>query len=350
MVSARSDLAPPAMEGFIWRPAKRIDSGAIHRMLRRVDVVDDDDAAGLVEDIERNFDDPWSDEPSDSLLAMLPDGTVVALGWVYMNPEIEEIHKAYLWLEVHPDYREQGLGEAMLSWLIARGEQRLSEKPTNRQCELRIGCLELLQERAALFERKGFQPIRSFLRMRRDLSRPIPEKSLPEGLVLRTYRPELDRLVMDAFNDSFQDHWNFTPVTEADWDLFFTGRSVFRPDISYLAMSPDPERDAEQIVGFCLNSISPDENQRYGVRKGSINQLGVRQAWRKRGVGSALLYRSMSALKSEGLEYAVLGVDSENPTGALKLYESLEFEVVRRHINFAKTVTAVSDHRGQSQK
>ena len=58
----------------------------------------------------------------------------------------------------------------------------------------------------------------------------------------------------------------------------------------------------------------------------------------------------MSALKSEGLEYAVLGVDSENPTGALKLYESLEFEVVRRHINFAKTVTAVSDHRGQSQK
>ena len=348
MVSARSKLPPPAMEGFIWRPAKRIDSAAIHRMLKQVDVVDDSDAAGLVEDIERNFEDPWSDEPHDSLLAMLPDGKVVALGWVYMNPEPEKIHKAYLWLEVHPDYRDQGLDEAMLSWLVARGEQRLSQKPTDRHCELRIACPELLQKRAALFEREGFQPIRYFLRMRRDLTKPIPDKSLPDGLALRTYRAELDRSVMDAFNDSFQDHWNFTPVTEADWQLFFTGRSVFRPDLSYLAVTPDPESGPEKIIGFCLNSVSPDENERHGVRKGSINQLGVRQAWRKRGVGTALLCRSMSALKSEGLEYAVLGVDSENSTGALQIYESLGFEVVKRHISFAKTVIAVTDNRGLS--
>jgi mycothiol synthase len=308
-------------------------------MLQAVDVVDDTDSAGLVEDIERNFDDPWSDEQKDSLLAMKPDGAVVALGWVYMNPDPEDVNKAYLWLEVHPDVRGQGLGAAMLSRLEERGKQRLLEKPESRQCELRIGCPELLRERVALFERFGFQPIRYFFRMRRDLVQPIPDKSLPEGLSLRSYHPDLDRALMKAFNDSFQDHWNFTPVTEVDWGLFFTGRSVFRPDISYLAMASDPESGVEQIVGFCLNSVSPQENERQGIREGWINQLGVRRPWRKRGVATALLCLSMAAFKSEDLEYATLGVDAENLTGALQLYERLGFEAVKRYISFVKSVS-----------
>jgi mycothiol synthase len=339
----RSDPAPPRVEGYIWRPAKRVDSAAVHRMLQAVDVVDDTDSAGLVEDIERNFDDPWSDDEKDSLLAMKPDGTVVALGWVYMNPEPEEIYKAYLWLEVHPDYRKLGLGAAMLSWLEDRGKQRLLEKPADHRRELRIGCPELLQERIVLFERFDYQPIRYFFRMRRDLSRPIPDKSLPEGLSLRTYHPDLDRLLMEAFNDSFQDHWNFTPVTEVDWQLFFTGRSVFRPDISYLAMAPDLESGDEQIAGFCLNSVSPEENKRQSIEEGWINQLGVRRPWRKHGVATALLCLSMQAFKSEGLDYATLGVDAENLTGALQLYERLGFEAVKRYISFFKSVSTPGD-------
>lgn len=279
MPSERTAPTRPTIEGYIFRPAKRVDSAAVHRMLQAVDIVDGTDSAGLVEDIERNFDDPWSNEQKDSLLAMRPDGTVVALGWVYMNPVPEEEYKAYLWLELHPDVRGPSLGAAMMSWLETRAEQRLLGKPADRRHELRIGCPELLHERAALIERSGFQPIRYFFRMRRDLNQPIPDESLPEGLTLRTYHPDMDQSLMEAFNDSFQDHWNFTPVTEVDWQLFFTGRSVFRPEISYLAMTPDLESSSEQIAGFCINSVSPEENERQGIRQGWINQLGVRRPW-----------------------------------------------------------------------
>jgi len=340
MPSERTAPTTPKIEGYICRPATRVDCAAVHRMLLAVDIVDGTDSAGLVEDIERNFEDPWSNEQEDSLLVMTPDGTVVALGWVYMNPEPEEDYEAYLWLELHPEIRGQNLGAAMLSWLETRAKQRLAGKPADCRHELRIGCPELLNERAALIERSGFQPIRYFFRMRRDLNHPIPDESLPDGMTLCSYHPDRDQPLMEAFNESFQDHWNFTPVTEVDWQLFFTGRSVFRPEISFLAMTHDPESGGEQIAGFCLNSVSPEENERQGIRQGWINQLGVRRPWRRRGVATALLCQSMSAFKSEGLDYATLGVDAENLTGALKLYEGLGFETVMRYISFVKILNS----------
>ena len=93
----------PSMEDYIWRPAKRIDAAAIHMMLQAVDAVDDTESAGVLDDVERHFDDTWVDAKKDTLLGLMPDGTVAALGWVFVNPELEEKHKAYLWLEVHPD-------------------------------------------------------------------------------------------------------------------------------------------------------------------------------------------------------------------------------------------------------
>jgi hypothetical protein len=44
-------------------------------------------------------------------------------------------------------------------------------------------------------------------------------------------------------------------------------------------MTPDLESSSEQIAGFCLNSVSPEENERQGIRQGWINQLGVRRPW-----------------------------------------------------------------------
>jgi len=335
----KTPAAMPQVAGYIWRPARLVDASAIHRMLQIVDAADGTESAGLLEDVERSFQDSWTQAENDSVLGMLTDGTVVAMGWVFMNPDVKQVNTAYLWLEVHPDYRKEGLDEAVLSWLVARGEQRLLSKPADSQRVLRSDCPELRHGRIELFERYGFQPERYFFEMKRDLSQQIPKSDLPEGLVLRTYRPEWDRALMNAFNDSFQDHWNFELVTTEDWQLFFTGRSVFRPDISFLAMAPDPERGGENIAGFAINSVSPDENERHGIQEGRIGQLGVLRPWRKRGVATALLCRSLEAFRSEGLDYASLHVDAENTTGALRLYERLGFEPVKRYVAFIKTMS-----------
>jgi ribosomal protein S18 acetylase RimI-like enzyme len=166
--------------------------------------------------------------------------------------------------------------------------------------------------------------------MRRDLSQPIPDEHAPDGLTLRNFSSELGMGARQALNESFADHWSFEPVSEEDWQMFFMGRSDFRPDLTFIAMEGD------EVAGICLNVVNRETNERQGVREGWIQDLGVRRAWRKRGVASALLCESMRAFKADGLDCAMLGVDAENPTGALGLYQRLGFVAVKRFINFEK--------------
>jgi len=71
-------------------------------------------------------------------------------------------------------------------------------------------------------------------------------------------------------------------------------------------MPPDLEHGGEQIAGFCFNSVSSNENLRRGINEGWINPLGVRCPWRKHGMATALMCRSMTAYKSEDLDNAIL--------------------------------------------
>ena len=47
----------------------------------------------------------------------------------------------------------------------------------------------------------------------------------------------------------------------------------------------------------------------------------------------------MHAFKAAGLEFAGLSVDTDNTTGALRIYERLGFTVITRIVSVAKTIT-----------
>jgi len=321
---------PPDLPGYTWRPARREDVWALHQLLLAVDKADDRNSASTLTDMQTQFDDPWSNPETDSLLAFTPDGQVAAMARTFVNPQPEEEIRAFLWDEVHPDHRGRGLEEFLLTWMEARARQRVQAMPVGLQRVFRYGCPDNLSERIARLERRGYQPVRYFYRMRRDLHQPIPDKLLAESLSLRTYSPELSRAVLDAFNEAFRDHWSFETITNEDWQKFFIERSSFRPDLTFVAM------DGDQVAGFSFNTVSPEENARNGINEGWIAELAVRRPWRKRGIASALLCASMRAFKAEGLDYATLGVDTENLSGALRLYESVGFKPVKRFIQFEK--------------
>ena len=103
-------------------------------------------------------------------------------------------------------------------------------------------------------------------------------------------------------------------------------------------MAGDSNTGGEQIAGYSLNVVSPEENERYGINEGWVDQLGVCRPWRRRGVATALLCISMRAFKSAGIDYVSLGVDTENLTGALRIYERVGFVSVKRFITFAKSL------------
>jgi mycothiol synthase len=333
MLTNRS-IPLPELPGYIFRFAQRADLLAIRQMLIEVAAADRTGYVETPEDMDNQFNDPWCDPQRDFLLAVTSDGQIAAMGRIFVNPAPRRERYASLWNETQPDHRGLGLETLILTWMEARASQRLLEYPADLPRTLRTTCLDYLPERIRLLELHGFHAIRTWCRMRRDVRESIPEEHIPGFLTLGTYRPELDRPLMEAFNECFADHWGFEPTSEEDWQMFYIQAKSFRPDLTFLAM--DGEGKAAQIAGFCINFVGEEDNQREGIAEGRIAVLGTRRPWRKRGVASALLCESMRAFKAAGLEYAGLGVDIESQTGALNLYKRLGFTISKRWFTFSK--------------
>ena len=98
--------------------------------------------------------------------------------------------------------------------------------------------------------------------------------------------------------------------------------------------------DGDQVAGLVLNTIYQHENEAEGVKVGWLDSVATRRPWRKRGLAGALIARSLAVLRERGMETAGLGVDAENPNGALRLYESFGFRPIRRYVFFRKPFEA----------
>ena len=94
--------------------------------------------------------------------------------------------------------------------------------------------------------------------------------------------------------------------------------------------------DGDAIAGVIQNWIWTDENERLGVKRGWLEKISVRRRWRRRGLARAMTAESFRRLRAAGMTDAMLGVDTENPTGALGLYESFGFRPTRRWAFYRK--------------
>jgi ribosomal protein S18 acetylase RimI-like enzyme len=153
-----------------------------------------------------------------------------------------------------------------------------------------------------------------------------------EGVEIIPWDRTLDEKTRLAMNETFADHWGSTPM---DTEAFahFIERSAVRLDISFQAV------DGDQVVGYSINGFFPDDEKMTGRREGWVRSLGVRRPWRSRGVASALLEHSFNAFFEAGMSHSILGVDMENPTGALGVYERLGYEPLHGTIISQREVT-----------
>lgn len=326
--------ALPALPGFEFRAPTQADIPALYDLLLAVERADDRELVTTLADYTREFDDPWSRPESDALLAMTSDGQSGGFARTFQSPLVDEEARCFLVVEVHPAQRATGLEDVLLNWAEARGRQRLLEVVDDLPRVLRSGAADTMKSRRAQLEQRGFTVARYFNRMQRDLTEPIPAVELSDGLTLRPFSPELNDRVMEAFNEAFRDHWSFEPITPDDWQQFIIGRTSFRADLSTIVM------DGEEVAGFSINGISPEENARRGRSEGWVEELAVRRPWRKRGVATAMLCATLHAFKAASLQHAMLGVDTENLTGALRVYERVGFRPVKRYVQYEKRVEA----------
>jgi mycothiol synthase len=215
-------------------------------------------------------------------------------------------------LAVHPAWRGRGIEAHLLAWLIETSKRNLARAPQTARVVLGMSADSRLSERCAFYEQYGFRHVRSYYQMRLDMDAPPPEPKLPEGITLRTFRKGQDeRATFEAFDEAFRDHFGHIGGQFASFEHYALNNPLADFSMWYLAMA------GEQIAGICLCSKYIPEDPAMGW----VEDLAVRRPYRKRGLGLALLHTAFGEFYRRGYRRVGLAVDSQNLTGALRLYE-----------------------------
>jgi mycothiol synthase len=259
---------------------------------------------------------PMFDIESDFRIA-LDDGTVV--GWCDVWDQNKQHER--LFLDVRANGEQPEVYGALLDWGLARAAELAG---VNAVCRAWGDSSDEIF--ADEMKKRDFRLIRHFFRMEIDLDQEPDRPVWPDGIAVRTFREGETRAVYDASCDAFADHWDFVPIAFEEWEQFSVKSSTFDPTLWFIA------EDGDEIAGFSL--CRPE--RRPGV--GHVGILGVRPPWRRRGLGLALLLHSFRELRARGRAQADLGVDAENTTGAVGLYERAGMKVARRSDSYEKAL------------
>lgn len=316
----------------VWRPLTPADIPAYVALLEAARVVDDGEEVMTLETAEREFDDPHCPLPTNSIGLALPDGSLAGLSMVFERLTAADARRVFIFGTVRPDQRGRGIGAALVAWGAARADEVLATQPPELLRVAETFLDDRLDAGIALFEAAGFERVRWYMDMRRDLREPIPAPSLPAGLRFEPYRPgvELAEAARRVHNEAFADHWGSMPLERDVWEHDFVGEPRFRADLTFLVC------DGDEIAGQSLNYVAEADWEATGIREGWIGQLSVRRPWRKQGLATALLVRSMQAFRDAGLDGAALGVDAENPSGAVAIYERVGFKPAHRSVRLQR--------------
>jgi mycothiol synthase len=317
--------------GIVARPLDKADVDAWLELLVAAEQADDGGAHPSVTELLDTFTDPMLDVARDTV--SLWDGErMVGYGKVGVWPEVRDVDRVWLDGRIHPAWRRRGLGRLLLGWQTEHALAAHREHHPDAPGAFQIGGTEANAGVRALVTKAGFAPVRYFFSMECDLERKIPAVAEPEDLRLVPFELAWEEATRVAHNEAFRDHWDFHARDADDWRRTVSGSRAFRAELSQLAL------DGDQVAAYVMAYEYDAATEATGVRDLYIRRVGTRRPYRGRGVARALLARALTAAAAEGYERASLGVDAENPTGALGLYERMGFVAKRRFVAYSKAM------------
>ena len=325
-------VTPPAdTDRVIWRPMRLDDLDDLVSLSRAIALADHPNYVETREEIAEELGHSYVNLERDSLIAIdAATGMFTAHGLVIMPPGQDTLVRSLLFGGVHPDRRGEGIGRTLLAWEKARGLQHLASSDKTLPGWLMLYNEERVPSAARLYARFDFEPTRWFLGQQRNIADPIPSIELPAGIRLETFSADLSDAALEAKNASFQDHWGSQPSSIEQWNSMLALPS-FRAEHSFLAMT-----DANEVVGVLITDVVEDDWELAGYSSGYIAIVGVVREWRRKGIAPALLARAFESYRAAGFDRAELDVDSDNPSGALGLYQGMGFTETTRQIAFTQ--------------
>jgi ribosomal protein S18 acetylase RimI-like enzyme len=245
---------------------------------------------------------------NDWLRVLEVDGDVVGYGDIFVDPDVIQL-----------DVAAPGHWEVFFEWAEAEARSRGAARVR--------AYFEAGHELEQLADARGYRYFRSSYTMEIALDGPTPV-SLPEGIELGSYRDPEEEVLRNALNEAFAEDPLWHTVTPSNFREFYLGARGYDPALWLLAW------DGAELAGFSLNYPQRTGDETLGW----VGTLGVRAFWRRRGLGGALLRSSFNALYDRGLRRVGLGVDAQNVTGALGVYEAAGMQRLRQNDNWELTL------------
>lgn len=311
--------------GLDRRPLAPDDAADWAALVTAIHDADGDEESFSEQDAREEFGYPNCDFARGSI-AIYDGATMVGFGVLNCRDSADPAHHMIHDGGVHPDYRGRGLGRELLDWAEKSALPLHRDRFPGRPLSLGSGCLTSNATAVALHEERGYRPARWFHAMARDLSAAISPPSVPMGITITGYAPDMAEHARLVRNEAFRDHWGSTETSPQTWTHFLAS-TAFRPGLSFLAY------EHAEPLGML---ITREHDARTGLRDLHIALVGTREAGRKRGIATALLLTALKAGQAEGYGQASLDVDADSLTGAVRLYEQVGFTVARSWIAYRK--------------
>src|SRR5262249_17933049 len=237
------------------RAATYDDAEAVTELIVAADVAVQGWSDSSVEELQA-----WwrRNDPENSWL-VLDDG-VVAYGDYFEHADRAEPDR---FVRPHPK------GEGLCPWLIGRAEERARSE--GRVLKLQTFCLAPDTDARRLFAQHGFAEVRRYYRMLIELEEAPEEPEWSDGLRVATFRIEDAQAFYGALGESFADEWKFVQDPYDEWRERRLSGPDFDPTLWFLVW------DGDEVAALL-------RGERRG-EQGWIGALGVRPAWRKRGLG-----------------------------------------------------------------
>jgi mycothiol synthase len=298
--------------GYRSRAAARDDLDALVGLFQAADMVDVGFADPARDELLETWAEPWFDIELDSLLVEAPDGSPAAYAETIAKDATVQV---FAFAKVHPEHRGRGVGSFVAASIEARSVEKV---PAGSTAPLRNGYPSTDAAAAALFAARGYEHVRSFWHMERAVVSDEPVPPDPGGIVIRMGSAGEDqRATWSVLESSFREHFGFESFTFEEWLAMWSAFPAYDPTWVLLAF------DGDEPVGVSI--LLPTEDVVW------VAELGVLKPWRRHGIGTALLHRSFAFIAAQGYRQVRLGVDTQNATGATRLYERAGMTVRREY-------------------
>ncbi len=321
----------PAVAGLRFRHYRgEEDLPAMLRVYTAAHAADGIEEITNLEQLKLNYATLVNCDPEQDIVIAEVGGEIVAYARVFWTDLVEGGRSYENFGFVHPEWRRQGIGTAMHRHNEERLREIASEHAEVAPKWLGSEGADTDAGNAALLLGNGYEPVRFFFDMVAPTLEDVVPSPMPEGIELRPVTREQYRTIWVGAAEAFRDHWGETEWAEADWERFVADPDNEDPHLWRIGW------DGAEVAGVVITTVPVEENEEHGRARVYVSSVAVRRPWRRRGLARSLLSSSLVGAREVGFTSASLGVDTDSPTGANSLYESLGFAPDKTFTSYRK--------------